>query len=43
MFKTDGSESREYESVKNCVEQNPELVSTQINRVLKNVIKTHKG
>lgn len=43
MFKTDGSELREYESVKNCVEQNPELVSTQINRVLKKIIKTHKG
>lgn len=37
------SESHEYESVKQCVEQNPNLKSTQINRVLKNIIKTHMG
>lgn len=32
-----------YNSVNECVEQNPNLKASQINRVLKKVINTHKG
>lgn len=33
----------EYSSVKECVKENKELKASQINRVLKSIIKTHKG
>lgn len=33
----------EYPSVKECVLNHPELKASQINRVLKGIIKTHKG
>lgn len=34
---------KKYENVTECVKDNPTLTSSQINRVLKGVIKTHKG
>ena len=38
-----GNVIKEYASVNECVEENPNLSSSQINRVLKNTIKSHKG
>lgn len=43
MYKKDGSETHEYNNVNECVKQNPSLKSSQISRVLKNIIRTHKG
>lgn len=43
MKDKDGNVLKEYESVHQCVIENPELQTSQINRVLKNVIRTHKG
>lgn len=34
---------KKYENVSECVKENPDLTASQINRVLKGVIKTHKG
>lgn len=33
----------EYKNVQECVKENPILKTSQINRVLKNIIKSHKG
>jgi hypothetical protein len=33
----------EFNSVEDCVKTYPELNKSQINRVLKGIIKTHKG
>lgn len=38
-----GNIIKEYDSVKKCVEDNPELSTSQISRVLKGIIKSHKG
>lgn len=43
MISKNTGESITYESVNKCVEDNPELQTTQINRVLKGIIKSHKG
>lgn len=43
MFDKKGTVIKKYESVTDCVKENPNLTSSQINRVLKGVIKTHKG
>lgn len=34
---------KKYENITECVKDNPNLTASQINRVLKGVIKTHKG
>lgn len=33
----------EYASIEECIIANKQLQSTQINRVLRNIIKSHKG
>lgn len=43
MYDKKGNKIEEYSSVNECVEKNPELKTSQINRVLSNVIKSHKG
>lgn len=43
MLDKKGTVIKKYESVTDCVKENPNLTSSQINRVLKGVIKTHKG
>ena len=43
MLDKSGNVIKEYASVNECVEENPDLSSSQINRVLKNTIKSHKG
>lgn len=42
MFKN-GKKIGEYDSINKCVEKNPKLKASQINRVLKGKIKTHFG
>lgn len=37
------SESKKYNNVSECVKENQQLSASQINRVLKKIIKTHKG
>lgn len=32
-----------YSSISDCVKENNQLITSQINRVLKNTIKSHKG
>lgn len=39
----DRGEFKHYMSVKECVESNSELITSQINKVLKGKMKTHKG
>lgn len=39
----DKGESKLYMNVKKCVEENPNLQTSQINKVLKGKMKTHKG
>lgn len=43
MKDKNGAVIKKYKSVSECIKENPKLVSSQINRVLKGVIKTHKG
>lgn len=43
MLDTKGKFIKEYNSVKECVQNNPQLKTSQISRVLKNIIKSHKG
>lgn len=43
MLDTKGNFIKEYNSVKECVQNNPQLKTSQISRVLKNIIKSHKG
>ena len=38
-----GDKEIRYNSVSECVKQHPELSASQINRVLKKVIRSHKG
>lgn len=34
---------KKYSSIQECVIKNPQLKNTQINRVIKKIIKSHKG
>lgn len=43
MLDIKGNFIKEYNSVKECVYDNPQLKTSQISRVLKNTIKSHKG
>ena len=43
MFDKQGNKIKEFDSVKQCVEKYPELSTSQINRVLNKIIKSHKG
>jgi len=43
MKDKNGTVIKKYESVSECVKENSNLTSSQINRVLKGIIKTHKG
>lgn len=43
MLDAKGNFIKEYNSVKECVHDNPQLKTSQISRVLKNTIKSHKG
>ena len=43
MKSKDGTVIKEYDSVQQCVDNNPELKASQINRVLKGIIKSHMG
>lgn len=43
MYDKQMNKIAEYSSVKECVKQNPELSTSQISRVLKGIIKSHKG
>lgn len=43
MFDKNGNFIKEFESVNSCVKEYPELSTSQINRVLRNTIKSHKG
>jgi hypothetical protein len=33
----------EYDSIRTCVKQNPQLKGSEINRVLKGILKSHRG
>jgi len=35
--------TKKYSSIQECVIKNPQLRKTQINRVIKKIIKSHKG
>lgn len=43
MFDKEGNFIKDFESVNACIKEYPELSSSQINRVLTKVIKSHKG
>lgn len=43
MLDIKGKFIKEYNSIKECVQNNPQLKTSQISRVLKNIIKSHKG
>ena len=43
MFKKDGTLVKTFSSINECVKEFPNLQASQINRVLKNIIKSHKG
>lgn len=43
MYDKSGKFIKDFESVNECIKEYPELSSSQINRVLTNVIKSHKG
>ena len=43
MYDKKGNKVEEFSSVKDCVAKYPELQTSQISRVLKGVIKSHKG
>lgn len=43
MFDKNNNFIKEFESVNNCIKENPNLQMSQINRVLKGIIKSHKG
>lgn len=43
MSKKNGEFIKEYSSINECVKENPQLKSSQINRVIKGIIKSHKG
>lgn len=43
MFDKKGNIIKEFDCVKQCISEYPELRASQINRVLNNIIKSHKG
>ena len=43
MYDTNMNKIKDYNCVLDCKKEHPELVSSQINRVLKGIIKTHHG
>lgn len=43
MFDKQGNFIKDFESVNACIKQYPELSSSQINRVIQGIIKSHKG
>ena len=43
MYDKQGNLIKEFESINACIKENPDLSSSQINRVLRNIIKSHKG
>ena len=43
MFKKDGTLIKTFSSINECIKEFPNLQASQINRVLKNIIKSHKG
>lgn len=43
MYDKKGNFIKEYESTEACVKENPELQVTQISRVLRGIMKTHRG
>ena len=43
MYDKDMNFIKEYDCVNDCIKENPNLSASQINRVLSNIIKTHKG
>ena len=43
MYDKENNLIESFESVNSCIKKYPELISSQINRVLKGIIKSHKG
>lgn len=43
MYKSSGEFIKEYSSINACTVENPTLINSQINRVLRGKIKSHKG
>jgi len=43
MFDKDGNFIKSYESINECTQENPNLDKSQIMRVIRKIIKTHKG
>lgn len=43
MINKESLEEKLYNSVSDCIKENPNLSASQINRVLKKIIKSHKG
>lgn len=43
MYDKHGNKIKEFDCVKQCISEYPELSASQINRVLNNTIKSHKG
>ena len=43
MINKESLEEKLYNSVSDCIKENPDLSASQINRVLKKIIKSHKG
>jgi len=43
MYDKSGNFVKEFESINACIKEYPELSSSQINRVIRKVIKSHKG
>lgn len=43
MINKTTKEEIRYNSVSDCIKENPDLSASQINRVLKKIIKSHKG
>ena len=43
MYDKQGNVIKEFDCVKQCISEYPELSATQVNRVLNNTIKSHKG
>lgn len=43
MYDKQGNFIKDFDSINKCIEEYPDLSSSQINRVLTNIIKSHKG
>ena len=43
MYDKQGNVIKEFDCVKQCISEYPELSASQVNRVLNNTIKSHKG